>query len=220
MPIIAPTTQNFVPIKEIRDGIVVLKDNSMRMLLMVSSVNFALKSEDEQKAVLLQFQNFLNSLDFPVQIFIQSRQLDIRPYLSLLEEQKRLHTSDLMKIQITEYVEFIKQFTENVSIMTKTFFVVVPYTPPFISKGGSRSASGFLGKVFQKKDGGGEGGRKTSAEIFDENRTQLEQRASVVTQGLTRTGVRAAPLGTEELVELYYKIFNPGEQEKPIPLNQ
>ena len=128
-----PSTQDFVPIKEIRDRVIILKDNSLRVILMASSVNLALKSADEQQATLLQFQNFLNSLDFSVQFFVQSRKLDIRPYITLLEEQQKKQSSDLLKIQIHEYIEFIKQFTESVNVMTKTFFIVVPYMPPAFS---------------------------------------------------------------------------------------
>jgi len=205
------SAQDFVPIKEIKSGIIILKDNSLRMLLMTSSLNIALKSEDEQRAILLQFQNFLNSLDFSVQLFIQSRKLDIRPYIALLEEREKEQISDLMKIQISEYIEFIKKFTESVNIMAKTFFIVVPYTPPLIGVG----KAGILSKVIPTKKRGV--GKREALEAFEENRTQLEQRASVVEQGLRSTGLRVAQLGTEELVELFYKIFNPGELEKPIP---
>ncbi|MDP3726090.1 MAG: hypothetical protein Q8R36_02740 [bacterium] len=204
---VSQASQNFVPIKEIRNGIVVLRDNSLRLVLMASSLNFALKSEDEQRAILFQFQNFLNSLDFSVQFFIQSRELDIRPYISLLEGRKTEQTSELMKIQVTEYIEFIKKFTENVNIMTKTFFIVIPYTRSLLTKKGGLLAKLFPTKSTEKED---------AIEVFEENRTQLEQRAGIVSQGLARTGIRVAPLGTEELIELYYKIFNPGEQEKPI----
>ena len=103
-------TQDFVPIKEIRDGIVILKDGSMRGVVLASSVNFALKSANEQQAIILQFQNFLNSLDFSIQISIQSRDLDIRPYISLLEGRYKNELGDLMKIQIREYIQFIKNF--------------------------------------------------------------------------------------------------------------
>ena len=117
-------TQEFVPIEEVRNGIVVLNNGSLRAILMVSSMNFALKSEDEQSAVLLQFQSFLNSLDFSIQIFIQSRDLDIRPYIALLEKRYTEQVIDLMKIQTREYIEFVKTFVEETDIMTKNFFVV------------------------------------------------------------------------------------------------
>jgi len=116
--------QDFVPIKEVRDGVVILKDGSMRAVLMVSSLNFALKSQDEQESILFQFQNFLNSLDFSVQFFVQSRELDIRPYLNLLEERYRAQTEDLMRIQVREYIGFVKNFIENSDIMSKSFFIV------------------------------------------------------------------------------------------------
>jgi hypothetical protein len=196
--------QDFVPIKEIRDGVVILKDGSMRSLVMVSSLNFALKSPDEQQAIIMQFQNFLNSLDFSIQISLQSRELDIRPYIALLEGRYKDELGDLMKIQIKEYIQFIKSFVESSDIMTKTFFVVVPFSPTVMSGGLNIGGS--------KK----ESGSKAKADNFEENRLQLEQRMGVVQQGLTRCGLRSVQLGTEEAVELYYKIFNPGELGKPM----
>src|SRR3989344_5602657 len=126
-------TQEFVPIKEVRDGIVILKDGGMRAILLCSSLNFSLKSEDERNAILLQFQDFLNSLDFAVQISIQSRRLDIRPYIALLEDRYKEQVNDLMKIQTREYIEFVKKFTETTNIMTKSFFIIVSYDPAMIN---------------------------------------------------------------------------------------
>ncbi|NQV87933.1 MAG: hypothetical protein HQ402_00050 [Parcubacteria group bacterium] len=212
MPKKANATQDFVPIKEIRDGIAVLKDDSLRAILLASSLNFSLKSDDERAAILIQFQDFLNSLDFSIQIFMQSRRLDIRPYIALLEQQEKKQLNDLMKIQTQEYIEFIKDFTENTSIMTKHFFIVVPYSPAPL-QGKNKSAFSMF-KMGKKED------RVAAKEIFEEKRTQLDQRVSVVEQGLVRSGIRVAHLGTEEIVELFYKIFNPGDAEKPIQLNQ
>lgn len=199
--------QDFVPIKEVRGGVMVLKDGQLVGVMLASSLNFALKSQNEQSAILAQFQNFLNSLDFPVQFFIQSRKLDIRPYIALLEERLQAQTEDLMKIQVREYIEFVRSFTERANIMSKHFFVVIPYTAPIVD-----IKKQVSGRLF--------GGSSLSAREedvgFDEHRTQLEQRMSVVEQGLVRAGVRTAPLGTEEVIELLYKEFNPGELEKPI----
>ena len=132
----AQATQEFVPIKEVRDGVVILKDGSLRVLLMASSINLALKSQDEQQAIIGQFQNFLNSLEFTVQFFVESRDLDIRPYIALLQDRYAKELDDLMKIQIREYMAFIKDFTERANIMTKNFFIVVPYDPAIINRGG------------------------------------------------------------------------------------
>ncbi len=208
----AKPTQDFVPIKEIRDGVVILKDGSMRSLLLASSINFALKSADEQQAVLLQFQDFVNSLDFSIQIFIESRRLDIRPYLALLENRYKEQSTDLMRLQTREYIEFIKNFTESVSIMTKSFFIVVPYMPPVLAGG-----SGGL-NPFNKKPTAAAKVLSANAQ-FEEDRSQLDQRVGVVEQGLVRCGIRVIQLGSEEIVELYYKLFNPGETEKPIQLS-
>lgn len=204
-------SQDFLPIREIRDGVVILKNGEMRSVLMVSSVNFALKGEDEQTAILMQFQNFLNSLDFHVQLFIQSRRLDIRPYLHTLEERLVEQTNDLLRIQTREYIEFIRKFTESVDIMSKSFFVVVPYSPP-VNLG--RENGGLLSKIPGFGPNKGEEATASNAQ-FEENRTQLEQRASVVEQGFSRVGLRVVQLGTEELVELYFKMFNPGENDIP-----
>lgn len=190
-------TQNLVPITDIRDDVVMLKDGQMCMVLLATSINFALKSTDEQQAILSQFQAFLNSLDFSLQVYAQSRRLDIRPYLEILKEREPSQDNDLMRIQLREYIEFVRTFTEQVDIMTKNFFVVVPYSPINIEVKG-------ISKILR-------GGKqeKTSEGRFVENRVQLEQRVSVVEQGLARIGIRTAPLDTEKLTELYYHIFNP-----------
>jgi len=206
------TSQSFVPVKEVRDGVILLKAGGMRAIIMASSLNFALKSSDEQNAILSQFQNFLNSLDFSVQIFVQSRRLDIRPYLALLEDRYKEQTNELMKVQVREYVEFVKSFTEQVSIMSKSFFIAVPYSPPGLS-----TNKGVLKKIIPS---GSKEREDASIKLdeFEENRSQLDQRVSVVSQGLNRCGVKVVQLGTEEVVELLFKIFNPGETEKPIQL--
>lgn len=210
MATVAKTTQDFVPIQEIRDGIVILKNGSMRAIVLASSLNFALKSADEQNAIVMQFQNFLNSLDFSIQIFIQSKRLDIRPYIAFLEERYKEQVTELMKIQTREYIEFIRTFVDNSSIMTKSFFLVIPYSPAVIT-----ASKNPISSFFSK----GKNDKAQANTLFEESRSQLEQRVGVVEQGLVRCGIRVAELGTEEVVELYYKIFNPGETEKPIQIN-
>ena len=205
MPVSSKAAQKFVPIEDIHDGIVILKDKSMRMVLMASSINFALKSEDEQIGIILQFQNFLNSLEFSTQIYIQSRRLDINPYLSLLHTRLSSETSDLMRIQIQEYIEFIQHFTENSNIMAKSFFVVIPYYP----------AASISCSKKSKNDSD-----ESLLERFEEGKSQMEQRAHIVRSGLARCGVRVVPLGTEEVVELFYKIFNPSDVGRNVNLTR
>ncbi len=205
----AKPSQDFVPIEQVRDGILVLKDGSIRSILMASSINIVLKSEDEQAAILGQFENFLNSLDFSIQIFIQSRELDIRPYLSLLEQQLEKQETELMKIQIREYIDFVKGFVGGANIMTKGFYIVVPYSPTSFDMSSTES----IKSVFNKKNNEP---TEISMQLFEEYRSQVEQRVSIVVQGLARTGVRAAQLGTEEIIELFYKMFNIGELDRPI----
>lgn len=201
--------QNFVPISEIQNGVVVLKNGGLRSILMASSINFALQSQDEQQAVIAQFQNFLNVLEFSVQIYTQSREFDIEPYLATLEERERAQTSDLMKIQTREYIEFVREFVNNTNIMTKTFYLVVPYDPAPDVGGSTNWITDKLGVS---------SGQKTSEKKVEntrEHRSQLEQRVGIVEQGISRTGVRTAQLGTEEVIELFYKIFNPDQQSAP-----
>jgi hypothetical protein len=206
MPAAKPT-QSFVPVEEVRNGVIILKDGGYRAVLMCSSLNFALKSADEQQAIIGGFQNFLNTLDFSVQILVHSRKMDIRPYLALLAERSERQSSELMRIQLREYIAFIRNFVEGTDIMTKTFYVVVPYTPVSI-----KQVAGGLPLL---------GGTKTqSDEAFEELQVQLEQRMALVASGLGSCGVRAVPLGTEELIELLFRSFNIGESESPIPVTE
>jgi hypothetical protein len=202
MPASKPA-QDFVPVQEVRNGIVVLKDGGYRGILMCSSINFALKSEDEQKAIIGGFQGFLNTLDFSIEILVHSRKTDIRPYLALLNERMSAQSSELMRIQLREYIAFIRNFIEGSDIMTKTFYVVIPYT----STATTTVASGIANIGKTKSAAGG-----TNAS-FEETRVQLEQRMSLVASGLGSSGVRAVPLGTEEIIELLYRSFNLGTQD-------
>jgi len=203
MATLGTPAQQFVPIQEVRDGIAILKDGSMCMALLVSSINLSLKSADEQRATLMQFQNFLNTLDFPIQIVIQSRRYDIRPYILTLENRLREQTEPLLQVQTREYIQFIQSFTDQVNIMRKSFFVVIPYIPPILTQ---QKGIGKLFSFLNKKEPTAE-----AVADFEEQRTQLEERTSVVEQGLSRVGLRVAQLGTEEMIELLYKTFNPGE---------
>ena len=202
-------TQQFVPVKEIKNGIIVLKDGSYRGILICSAVNFGLRSADEQHAIIMGFQNFLNTLDFSIQIVVNSRKMDLRPYLTLLQEKAPDQKTELMQIQLREYIEFIKSFAEQANIMTKSFYIVVPYSP----RTSTASAMNFLKR-------GNTSTKTAAAEIsFEESRAQLGQRLSLIMSGLEGTGVRSVPLDTEEVVELLYRAFNPGELENPIRLD-
>lgn len=213
MAINAPKSQSFVPIEKIRDGVVELKDGSLRAVLVCTAINFTLRSDDEQKAILAQFQSLLNSLDFTVQIVVQSRKFDIRPYLITLEGRLDKIEEPLLKFQTKEYIEFIRELTNSVNIMSKHFYLVVPYSESIVE------SSGVFQKLF-----GGVGGlkkRETKEESdWSEKRNQLEQRLGIVMQGLGRCGVRSEPLDTQGLIELYYKTFNPGDSGQFIPKQQ
>lgn len=202
MSTLGTPAQEFVPVQEVHDGIVVMKDGTLCTVVLVSSINLSLKSYEEQRATLLQFQNFLNTLDFPVQIVIQSRRYDIRPYILTLQNRLGEQTEQLLQVQTREYIDFIQSFTDKVNIMRKSFFVVIPYVPAILNQTKGLSK---LFSVFQKTS------ITTDVSDFEEERTQLEERVSVVEQGLSRVGLRLVQLGTQEVIELLYKTFNPGE---------
>ena len=200
------STQNFVPVQDIRENIVILKNGQLNMVLLASSINFALKSVDEQEAILRQFQAFLNTIDFSIQFYVQSRRLNIQPYLDMLASREVKQDNDLMRIQLREYIQFVRTFTEEVDVMAKNFFVVIPYTP--IAANLQSNITDLLGvkkRVY------------FDATKFAEHRLQLEQRVTLVEQGLSRVGVRTVPLQNEELVELYYHTFNPQDIEGSAP---
>lgn len=204
MALNATPAQQFVPVQEVRDGIVVLKDGSLCTVVLVSSINLSLKSYDEQRATLAQFQNFLNTLDFPIQIVVQSRRYDVRPYILTLQNRLKEQTEQLLQVQTREYIQFIQTFTDQVNIMRKSFFVVIPYIPPVITQNSG------IGKFFSflRKAPTANG---SVISDFEEERTQLEQRVSVVEQGLSGVGLRLVQLGSQEVIEVLYKTFNPGE---------
>jgi hypothetical protein len=215
MALKAKSSQEFVPIKEVQNGIIILKDGGLKAVLVASSLNLSLKSSEEQAAIINGFQNFLNSLDFPIQIALQSRRLDIRPYILSLENRIKDQVEPLMKIQTKEYMEFIKSFTNEVNIMTKTFFVVVSYTPAIIKT--DNVVEGLLGSGTSKKQAAAS---KKEADLasFEEKRTQLDQRVGVIMSGLGRVGIRTTQLKTDQVVELFYKTFNPGDISQGIRL--
>lgn len=203
----ASPAQQFLAIDSIREDAVVLKDGGLRVVLMCSSFNFALKSSDEQDAVVFQYQNFLNALDFPMQFVIHSRRLNIEPYLEALAERQKEEGGDLLKVQIGEYREFIKTFVNSTNIMSKTFYAVVPFTPAIAEQEGFlNSALSGLGLGTKRSAG------NTAA--FEERKNQLWQRVDTVVEGLRRFGIRSAPLNTEELIELFYGLYNPTEFER------
>jgi type IV secretory pathway VirB4 component len=204
----ATPTQAFVPVKEIRNGVIILKDGGYRGVLMCSSINFALKSVDEQRAITQGFQNFLNTLDFSIQIVVNSRKMDLRPYLSVLGERMPDQKTELLRLQLREYIEFVRSLAEQTNIMAKSFYIIVPYSP--------RITVGQAANIFHKA----QPADPTTSATFEEDRMQLEQRMMLVASGIAGTGVRAVPLGTEEIIELLYRSFNPGELENPIRLEQ
>ncbi|MFA5098809.1 MAG: hypothetical protein WC461_01140 [Candidatus Paceibacterota bacterium] len=202
----AQPTQQFVDIKDIRGDAVVLKNGSLRRVLMVSGINFELKSEEEQNIIIYAYQNFLNTLDFSIQVVIRSRKMNIESYLNKLGERHSAEQNELLKNQISEYSEFIRSFIESNAVMAKNFFAVVPYDPIIIPGGGKKllDVFGFGGK--NKKAG--------IEESFEQKMTQLNQRTDQVISGLTQIGLRAVALTEEELTELFYNLYNPSTVEK------
>lgn len=205
----AIAAQEFLVIDSIRDGTVVLTDGrGLRAVVMVSSMNFALKSEEEQDATVSQYENLLNALDFPLQLVIHSRHLNINPYLDTLREREKEETNELLKVQISEYIEFVETFVELSNVVAKTFYVIVPFTPSIAeTKGLTKGLLSLLGIKINHKT-------EDSDDKFIELRAQLIQKVDAVMLGLRRMGLRAAMLNTEELIELFYGLYNPTESQK------
>lgn len=205
-------TQQFVPVEEINNGIIRLRDGGLRAILSVFAINIALKSEEEQRSTILEFQNLLNTLEFPIQIVIQSRKYDIRPYLESLRKRLDQQKEELLQIQTREYIGFIEQFNENVNVMAKHFYVVIPYTSPALGSPSDQGIIERIGGVFNTKNK-----LQESAIRFEEERNQLEQRVAVIRDGLARVGLRSEQLDTAAAIEVFYKIFNPGEDQRVSP---
>lgn len=199
-------TQEFIPIKEIRDGVVVLKNGTLRGILLVSATNLALKSSDEQDATMSAFQNYLNTMEFSTQILVQSRKFDILPYISTLEERLKSINEELLRIQTRMYIEYVRAIAEQTNIMQKHFYVIVPYTG---SATPVSTNSGLFGLF-----GGKKATSTTAEDSFMYKRAQLEQRMSVVRQGLSSMGLRISDLDSLQLTEIFYQLYNPGDTGK------
>ncbi|MBU0707945.1 conjugal transfer protein TraC [Patescibacteria group bacterium] len=210
-----PSTQKFLPIAEIRDDMVVLKDGSLRAVILVSSVNFALKSEDEQNAIIQAYTQFLNSFEFPVQIVIQSRKLDIDEYLKRLEKREKEQTNELLKMQTREYRQYITELIELADIMSKRFYVVVPYQP-----GTKRTKKKFMDRV-QELFAPGEVIQLKKSQ-FEKYRPHLARRVDFLISGLGAMGLKAINLDTQSLIELYYNTYNPDtyDQQELVPIDK
>jgi len=195
------STQDFLAIDQIREGVVVLKDKLLRAVMMVSSLNFALKSEEEQSAIIYQFQNFLNSLDFTCQIVVQSRKLNITGYLDKIKDLGSKQTNELLKAQTEEYRNFIKELVTTGTIMSKSFYVVVPFT---ILEARGSSPMQLLKSPKASS---------LTEEDFQRCKQQLWQRMEFIALGLRRCGLQAMPLTTPELIELFWGLHHPKQAE-------
>jgi len=202
-------TQAFLEVQDIREGVLLLRNNGIRGILMVSSINFALKSEEEQTAIIYAFQTFLNSLDFFCQIIIQSRNINITPYLDGIKDLEEKQTNRLLREQTASYREFIKNMVVGDMVMTKNFYVVVPYNlmEIFGAKG--------VGKQFNmfKRGPGNKQNQPMKDDEFQRCKTQLWQRMEYVSMGLRRCGLEALPLTTPEMIELFWSIHHPDQAE-------
>jgi len=196
-----PATQTYLPIAEIKDGTVVLKDGTLRSVLLVSIINFALKSEDEQNALISSYVGFLNSLDFPLQVVMQSRKLQIQPYLDNLYKIEKELPNELLKVQIADYRAFVKELVEIGQIMTKRFYVVVPYDPLSNKKKSFFSRFKEVMKPALTI--------RVKEERFQARKKDLESRVRQVVGGLESMGLQVVPLDTQSLIEIYYTSYNP-----------
>lgn len=208
------TTQAHLPIAEIRNGVIVLKDGSLRLVLLVSTINFDLKNEEEQNALIYGYQNFINSLTFPIQVVMQSRRVDLSGYITKLQAQLSQTQGPLLQIQIEDYIAFIERLITVANIMNKKFFVIVPYFPPAL-----KQTATFWEKVKTTITASEPVVDMTN---FEKYRKELLQRSQGVASGLGALGLRAVQLTTQELIELLYQSFNPelAMREKLVPIHE
>jgi len=199
------SSQKYLEIAEIKDNVVVMKNGSLRAVLMVSSINFALKSIDEQDAIIYRYQSFLNSLDFSIQIVVNSRQLNIDSYLDALREEEKKQSSDLLRMQISSYVEYINGLVKMANIVTKTFYIVIPFSLAEAKDGNVKSRLSSITDA---------SGVMSNRKSFEKYRDQLFQRVDHIVENLGGTGLRMTMLNTQELIELYYNVYNPESVEK------
>jgi len=198
---ISASTQQYLDIAEIKDNTVVMKDGTLRAVLLVSSINFALKSEDEQNAVISSYVRFLNNLSFSMQIVIQSRELDIDNYLVYLKEREKEQTNKLLKLQTADYIQYINELTSLGRIMSKRFLAIVPYDPLTDKRKGFFSS---LKEALRPATV-----IKLKEKTFSRYQEMLDRRIESVIGGLESMGVSVARLDTQSLIELYYKTYNP-----------
>ncbi len=198
---ISASTQRYLDIAEIRDNTVIMKDGTLRSVILVSSINFSLKSEDEQGAIIAAYVGFLNNIDFPLQVVVQSRELDIENYLNALKQKEKEQTNELLKIQIAEYIQYITELISIGKIMNKKFYLVVPYNPI------TDKQKGFFSSLTDALKPGSL--VKMKREMFLRRREKLTRRVENTISGLASIGLNAVELDTQGLVELYYNTYNP-----------
>ncbi len=203
------TTKDFVAIAEIRDNVAILKDGSLRSVIEVGSTNFELKSADEQTATIQAFQNFLNSIDFPIQISVSSRKLDIAPYIKSLDEITQNLKNELLKVQAVEYARFIKGLTELSNIMAKKFYIVVPlYLVETVGKETGQKAGIF--DAFKSIVSPSSFTKSLSDQELENYKIQLSQKIEFITNGISGLGIESRVLNKDELIKTYYSYYNPG----------
>jgi hypothetical protein len=202
------STQNTLQIAEIRDGIVIMNDGTYRSVIMAKSINFDLMSNGEQEAVEYTYQGFLNSLYFPVQIFIRSQKVDIAPYIDRLDRIRTQHDNMLLALLMEDYINYIDVLAQSTNIMDKKFYVVVPFASTAAGQKQLENSKNFvagLSELFNKK----EQHIVISEAELEKAKTELRNRVQAVMGGLQQCGVKSVPLDTEELIELYYDTYNP-----------
>lgn len=204
-----PSTHQFVRIENIRDDVVIIRGGGLLAVLQVSSMNFALKSQQEQEAIVYEYQNFLNSLDFPLQILVNSRFVNIERYLQELEQKTRRQQNELLKMQTQEYIKFVQNFVQQASIVSTDFYVVVSFN--LIE---STLKSGGAGERLKSLFGAGGHAGEMEKDKFMQYKGQLIQRVDFVSGGLHRIGLTARMLLSEELISLYWSLYNPSDLRK------
>lgn len=199
------STQDAIQISEIRDGLAIMRDGSMRAVVMCQSINFDLMSPQERDAVEYSYQGFLNSLEFPIQIYIRSQRVDLKAYIQKLQEIHANQDNVLLGLLMEDYINYVNYLIEAANVMDKQFYIVVPYYSPLLAEAGVSSGIKKFSSMFKSKSGP----ITINEADYAKYKSELTQRVQTILSGMNQMGVQAVPLNTQELIELYYSAYNP-----------
>lgn len=191
---IKATTQKFTEIEYIVDDVVLLSFGNGCLIIEVTATNFPLLSEDEIRSKIYSYATLLNSLSFPIQILIRSKKIDISSYLKLLSQEETKTQNQILANKIKLYREYVESLIKTNSVLDKKFYIIVPYSS--LEEGAIRTAEGVKKGLAQKQA------------HFESAKAALSLKADSLHTQLARLNLRAKTLNKDELIKLFYSIYN------------